>query len=92
MFFLTAQRLLPNQDLDQSLDVYDAHACSGASPCLPEAQAPPAACEGDACQSPGAPPEDQTPGSLSFQGPGNPPPPPAAAPNIKPPPKSGRKS
>ena len=82
VFFLTGQRLLPNQDLDSSLDVYDAHACSGASPCLPEAPTPLPACEGDACQSPGAPPEDQTPGSLTYQGPGNPPPP--AAPAAKP--------
>jgi hypothetical protein len=74
-FFLTAQRLLPNQDVDASLDVYDAHACSAASPCLPEAPAPLPACEGDACQSPGAPPEDQTPSSLTYHGPGNPAPP-----------------
>jgi hypothetical protein len=85
VFFLTGQRLLPSQDLDASLDVYDAHLCSGASPCMAEASTPPPACEGDACQSPGAPPEDQTPGSLSYQGPGNPTP---AAPAAKPKPKS----
>jgi hypothetical protein len=77
VFFLTGERLLPSQDVDRSLDVYDAHACSGAAPCLPEAPTPPLACEGDACQSPGGPPEDQTPGSLTYQGPGNPTPPPA---------------
>lgn len=73
VFFLTGQRLLPNQDLDTSLDVYDAHVCGAgtAAPCLPEAPAPLPACEGDACQSPGAPPESQTPGSLTYQGPGN---------------------
>lgn len=71
VFFLTAQRLLPKQDLDTSLDAYDAHACTTSSPCLPEPATPPPACEGDACQSPGAPPEEQTPGSLTFQGPGN---------------------
>lgn len=75
VFFLTAQRLLPKEDLDQSLDVYDAHVCSESSPCLPEAATPPPACEGDACQSPGSPPEDQTPGSLTYVGPGNPAPP-----------------
>lgn len=79
-FFVTAASLLPNQDVDQSRDVYDAHSCSS-SPCLPEAPTPPPACEGDACQSPGAPPEDQTPGSLSFQGPGNPTP--SSAPPAK---------
>ncbi len=71
VFFLTAQRLLPAEDLDASADVYDAHACSGASPCLPAPAVPPPACEGDACQSPGSAPEDQTPGSLTYQGPGN---------------------
>jgi DNA-binding beta-propeller fold protein YncE len=80
VFFLTAQRLAP-QDLDASLDVYDAHACSSASPCLPSTPAPPLACEAS-CQSPGAAPEDQTPGSLGFQGPGNPPAP--AAPVARP--------
>jgi DNA-binding beta-propeller fold protein YncE len=78
VFFLTAQRLLPGQDVDQSIDVYDAHACSASSPCLPEPAIPPPACEGDACQSPGTPPEDPTPASLTFQGPGNPVPPIAA--------------
>ncbi len=71
VFFLTAQRLLPAEDLDASADVYDAHACSGASPCLPAPAVPPPACEGDACQSPGSAPEDQSPGSLTYQGPGN---------------------
>jgi hypothetical protein len=74
-FFLTSQRLLPGQDLDSSLDVYDAHVCSTGSPCLAEPPVPLAACEGDACQSPGAPPAEQTPGSLTYQGPGNPAPP-----------------
>ncbi len=82
-FFLTGQRLLPSGDLDQSLDVYDAHACSSGSPCLPEAPTPPPACEGDACQSPGAPPENPTPSSLTYQGPGNPTPPGAVTPKHK---------
>jgi DNA-binding beta-propeller fold protein YncE len=81
VFFLTSARLLPGQDTDQSLDVYDAHVCSGQSPCLPSPLPPPPPCEGDACQSPGQAPEDHTPGSLTFQGPGNPVPP--AAPIVK---------
>jgi len=85
VFLLTGERLLPNQDLDANRDIYDAHACTGTSPCLPEPATPPPACEGDACQSPGAPPEDQTPGSLTFQGPGNPTPP--APTTVKPKPK-----
>jgi DNA-binding beta-propeller fold protein YncE len=80
-FFLTGQRLLPSQDLDTSLDIYDAHVCGAgtAATCLPEAPTPAPACEGDACQSPGSPPESLTPGSLTYQGPGNP-----IAPTAKP--------
>lgn len=81
-FFLTGQRLWPNEDLDSSLDVYDAHVCTD-SPCLSEPSPPPAACEGDACQSPGQPPQIQTPGSLTYQGPGNPTPPVAPPPKHK---------
>jgi DNA-binding beta-propeller fold protein YncE len=70
VFFFTNSRLSP-QDLDSSRDVYDAHVCSAALPCPP---APPAAaveCEGDGCQQPAVPPNDPTPGTLTFQGPGN---------------------
>ena len=71
VFFLTGQRLLPTQDLDSSMDVYDAHACGAISPCLPAPPQPGPPCEGDACQSPIAPPNDRTPGSLNFKGPTN---------------------
>jgi WD40-like Beta Propeller Repeat len=70
VFFLTAAKLSA-LDVDSALDVYDAHVCSAFSPCPPPPPPPPA-CEGDACQSPVAAPEDPTPGSLTFQGPGNP--------------------
>jgi DNA-binding beta-propeller fold protein YncE len=70
VFFLTASKLAP-QDVDSALDVYDAHVCSAASPCPPPPPAPPPACEGDACQNPVAAPNDATPGSLTFHGPGN---------------------
>lgn len=70
VFFLTTAELSP-QDLDSSLDVYDAHACSAASPCPPPPPALPPVCVGDACQSSGSTPEDPTPGSLTFHGPGN---------------------
>jgi hypothetical protein len=46
--------------------VYDARVGGGFSQ-----SAPPPACEGDACQSPVAAPDDPTPGSLTYQGPGN---------------------
>jgi hypothetical protein len=65
-FFLTASQLVP-ADFDSSNDIYDARVGGVVS----ESVKPPA-CEGDACQSPVSAPEDPTPGSLTFQGPGNP--------------------
>jgi hypothetical protein len=63
-FYTTAQ--LVRADVDTSMDVYDARVVGGfgESP-------PPPVCEGDACQSPFAAPTDQTPGSLTYHGPGN---------------------
>jgi hypothetical protein len=80
VFFVTGAELAP-QDLDSALDVYDAHACSSESPCSPPPPAPPVECQGDSCQSPVQAPNDPTPGSLSFNGPGN------LAPAIAPPTK-----
>lgn len=77
VFFLTAARLTTN-DVDSAFDVYDAHACSASSLCPPAASSIPA-CEGDSCQNPGSPPNDSTPGSLTYQGPGN-----LTPPTIKP--------
>jgi hypothetical protein len=70
VFFLTRSRLAP-QDLDAALDVYDAHSCASAQGCLRAPPAPPPTCQGDACQAPAQAPNDATPGSLSFDGPGN---------------------
>jgi hypothetical protein len=70
VFFLTAAKLSP-QDLDTSLDVYDAHLCTASSPCPPPQPPSQPACEGDACQQPAEPPSDPTPGSLTFHGAGN---------------------
>jgi hypothetical protein len=65
VFFFTNSKLAP-ADIDTARDVYDARVNGG------EAQpGKPVECEGDACQSPVAAPEDPTPGSLTFQGPGN---------------------
>jgi hypothetical protein len=66
VFFMTSAQL-SKQDTDTVRDVYDARVGGG----FPEPQAPPA-CEGDACQSPVAAPNDPTPDSLTYQGPGNP--------------------
>jgi DNA-binding beta-propeller fold protein YncE len=70
VFFLTSSRLV-GTDVDAAMDVYDAHVCSSSSPCPPPPPPPAPPCEGDACQNPSTPPADQTPGSLSFHGPGN---------------------
>jgi hypothetical protein len=65
IFFLTASKLSP-RDTDTSYDVYDGRV--GGSEVQPT---PPPACEGDSCQSPAQVPNDPTPGSLTFSGPGN---------------------
>jgi NHL repeat-containing protein len=65
VFFLTATSLLP-QDLAQ-LDLYDARVDGG----FPAPPAPPAACEGEACQGPPSPPNDPVPGSSTYRGAGN---------------------
>jgi hypothetical protein len=70
IFFLTSARL-SGLDTDSSLDVYDAHVCTAAVPCLPEPSPPAPACTGDACQQPATAPNDATPGSLTFNGAGN---------------------
>jgi hypothetical protein len=70
VFFLTRSRLVA-QDIDAALDVYDAHVCTAEVPCLPEPAPPAPECSGDSCQQPAVPPNDATPGSLTFNGAGN---------------------
>jgi NHL repeat/WD40-like Beta Propeller Repeat len=70
VFFYTNANLSAS-DVDTARDMYDAHVCGAGAPCPPPPPPPLPACEGDACQSPVAAPEDPTPGSLSFRGPGN---------------------
>jgi hypothetical protein len=71
VFFLTTAQLSP-LDIDSAIDIYDAHECDAGEDCAQPVPVPVPACEGDACQSPVAPPEDPTPGSLTYHGPGNP--------------------
>lgn len=70
MFFLSSAQLA-GTDNETGLKVYDAHVCTGESPCPPPPPAPPPACEGDACQAPAGVLDDPTPASLTFQGAGN---------------------
>ncbi|HET7510667.1 MAG TPA: hypothetical protein VFJ65_10510, partial [Solirubrobacterales bacterium] len=65
VFFLTSSRLAP-RDIDSARDLYDARVGGGEAEPLK-----PVECSGDACQQPATPPNDQTPGSLTFQGAGN---------------------
>ncbi len=67
VFFATGSSLLP-QDVGL-IDIYDAREGGG----YPPPATPTPACEGEACQGPLAPPNDPTPGSSSYNGPGNPP-------------------
>jgi hypothetical protein len=77
-FFATNESLVP-EDNDTAGDIYDARVDGGfAQP------PPPLPCEGDACTSPPAAPNDATPGSLLFHGAGNFP----SKPKLKPKPKS----
>ncbi len=77
VFFLTAARLSP-QDYDTALDVYDAHECTQAAPCLSPPAAPPPPCvTGESCRAPTSPQPSifGPPPSATFQGAGNLPPP-----------------
>jgi hypothetical protein len=65
VFFLTASRLT-TRDVDTSLDLYDARV-GGGEP----TEVKPVECSGDACQQSAVPPNDATPGSLTFNGAGN---------------------
>lgn len=64
VFFTTGSSLVTHDP--GLIDVYDAREGGG----LPAPPAPPAACEGEACQSPPEPPNDSTPAS-AVEGAGN---------------------
>ncbi len=73
VFFLTAAKLAP-QDLDTALDVYDAHVCSEASPCITTASVSPPPCSTvDSCRTPPLPQPSifGAPPSATFSGTGN---------------------
>jgi hypothetical protein len=56
VFFLSSGELTSQSR--GGLSVFDAHACSSASPCPPPEPAKPVECQGDACQSPYVAPEN----------------------------------
>jgi WD40-like Beta Propeller Repeat len=71
-FFLTASRLSA-ADYDTSLDVYDAHVCSTAVPCVAVPVSPPPCTSGDSCKAAPSPQPDifGPPPSATFNGAGN---------------------
>ena len=83
-FFITSAKLT-SQDTDTEYDVYDAHVCTAASPCVqPPATPPPPCNNGEACK-PAPTPQPAifgAPASATFTGAGNPAKP-ASAPAAK---------
>jgi hypothetical protein len=85
VFFLTAGKL-SSQDTDASLDVYDAHECTGTAPCVPppSGAVPPCASE-NACKAASQPqPEIFGPPASGSPGAGNLATPPLPHPSSKP--------
>jgi DNA-binding beta-propeller fold protein YncE len=79
VFFLTTAKL-SSEDIDANYDVYDAHVCSSASPCIPPPGASPPPCSTEASCKPAPSPQPPifgAPASATFAGPGNASPPPA---------------
>jgi hypothetical protein len=79
VFFLSGERLV-HSDLDTAVDLYDAHECTGVSPCPGELESPPGCVTADSCRagvSP-APSIFGAPASSTFSGEGNTKPAPAA--------------
>jgi hypothetical protein len=71
VFFATLSSLVPQDP--GSLDIYDAREPAPGHPAgFPPMAAPPAVCEGEACQSPPVAPLDATPASFAFTGAGDP--------------------
>jgi len=67
VFFTTRDRLAP-RDRDDLIDLYDARKGGGFAS---ETELKTTECQGETCQPPVTAPNDPTPGSASFQGPGN---------------------
>jgi hypothetical protein len=73
VFFVTTSQLV-GEDVDNKLDVYDAHVCSAAAPCFPQSAAVPPACtDGASCKAAPTPQPSifGAPSSQTFSGQGN---------------------
>jgi hypothetical protein len=75
VFFITAAQLAP-QDVDNALDIYDAHVCSAADPCPGVTPSQPAPCSSTESCRPAASPTVVfgAPATAAVSGPGNQPP------------------
>jgi hypothetical protein len=86
VFFLTTSKL-STADFDKSYDMYDAHECTSASPCVAQPPlAPPECATADECRAAPTPEPSiyGAPSSATFNGLGNlTPPPPPAKPAVK---------
>jgi hypothetical protein len=73
VYFLTGEQLQPSKDRDGALDVYDAHACSSASPCPEEISEPPPCSTVESCRAAPTPQPGifGAPASATFSGLGN---------------------
>jgi hypothetical protein len=93
VFFLTTSKLAP-QDVDDSLDVYDAQQCTSSVPCpAPPVEQPPACTTEASCKAAPTPQPEifGPPPSVTFSGPGDLAPPPATVVKPKPKPTKCRK-
>jgi hypothetical protein len=70
VFFGTHASLVP-ADTGSEGDLYDARICTAAEPCVQAAPSEEGLCEGDACAHPPGAPDDASPSSLTFTGPGD---------------------
>jgi WD40-like Beta Propeller Repeat len=86
VFFVSTARL-STQDVDTDYDVYDAHVCTSAAPCVQTSAPPPPCSNGEACKAAPTPqpPIFGAPASATFTGAGNPAPPATAPAKAKPP-------
>ncbi len=85
VFFLGTAKLSP-LDVDAAEDVYDAHACTSESPCIPAPAEQPPPCSTEASCKASPTPQPQifgAPSSATFAGAGNPAAPPAPPPAVK---------
>jgi len=85
VFFLTTGKLAP-QDHDDAVDIYDAHECTSAAPCLPTSAAQPPPCTTEASCRPAPTPQPSIfgpPSSATFSGAGNLVPPAALKPAME---------